>query len=129
MSLPPHAGPNPNCLLLAASAPKPRRGPSRGWSLPALLLCALSPLAPLGCGHPATVKECDEIVERIARLELEQQPAKVSSDTVTKDVQATQKALRDRTMRDCVGKRITEDAMQCVRNAKTTKELVEECFN
>ena len=100
------------------------------------LLCS-SPLlvGTFGCGHPATDKECQEIVERIATLELEKansnaDPKSVGPqvDETKKAVDETKKALAPNTLKDCVGKRITERAMQCVRSAKSSQQIVDDCF-
>jgi hypothetical protein len=32
-------------------------------------------------------------------------------------------------MKDCVGRRITNKAMRCVREAKNSKHIVEDCFD
>ncbi|HET7540729.1 MAG TPA: hypothetical protein VFK05_12680 [Polyangiaceae bacterium] len=82
----------------------------------------------VGCGHPATDKECQEIVERIATLELEKANGNNDPKAVAPQVDETKKALAPNTMKDCVGKRITERAMQCVRSAKTSQEIVDDCF-
>lgn len=95
-----------------------------------LLLCLCLVTLPVltGCGHPATEKECDEIVERIARLELEKQYPH-DPQLVSDEISRAKKSLQQTTMKDCVGKRITNKAMECVRKAKTSKEIVEHCFN
>lgn len=81
-----------------------------------------------GCGHPATESECEEIVERVARLELEKKnPGNPSA--VQDEIEATKKSVRDSMLKECVGRRITEKAMTCVRSAKTSKEVVEDCFD
>ena len=72
--------------------------------------------------------ECEEIVERIARLELEKRTPNDPAG-VAEQIDAMKKDLRETTMKDCVGKRITEGAMSCVRQAKTSKEIVEQCFD
>ncbi len=92
------------------------------------LLC-IAPLLTftLGCGHPATDKECQEIVERIATLELEKAGTN-DPKALGPQVDETKKALAPNTLKDCVGKRITERAMQCVRAAKTSQEIVDDCF-
>ncbi|HYQ47413.1 MAG TPA: hypothetical protein VER11_35825 [Polyangiaceae bacterium] len=82
----------------------------------------------LGCGHPATDKECQEIVERIATLELEKAAGTNDAKAVGAQVDETKKALAPNTMKDCVGKRITERAMQCVRSAKSSQQIVDDCF-
>jgi len=92
-----------------------------------LLLVPLLTSVP-GCGHPATDKECQEIVERIATLELEKAGAPTDSKSVAAQIDETKKALASNTLKDCVGKRITERAMQCVRTAKTSSQIVDDCF-
>jgi hypothetical protein len=82
----------------------------------------------IGCGHPATDKECQEIVERIATLELEKANSTNDAKSVGAQVDETKKALAPNTMKDCVGKRITERAMQCVRGAKSSQQIVDDCF-
>jgi hypothetical protein len=93
-------------------------------------LLALLPLLTLvvGCGHPASEKECQEIVERIATLELEKAGAPLDAKSVGAQIDETKKALAANTLKDCVGKRITERAMQCVRSAKTSAQIVDDCF-
>jgi hypothetical protein len=80
------------------------------------------------CGQPATEAQCNEIVERIARLEIEAREVKpvdlegaVKAQTEKPEVRAL--------MKDCVGKRITAEAMQCIRNAKTSRAIAEECLD
>jgi small lipoprotein (TIGR04454 family) len=94
------------------------------------LLLALLALLTLtvGCGHPATETECQEIVERIATLELEKAGGATDAKSVAEQIDATKKALSANTLKDCVGKRITERAMQCVRTAKTSSQIVDDCF-
>jgi len=93
------------------------------WALVAVVLLPVS-----GCGYPASVAECEEIVTRIARLELEKQYPE-NSKAVERETESTKKALEKTTMKDCVGKRITDSAMKCVKNAKTSKEIVDKCFD
>ena len=85
-----------------------------------------SMLALTGCGHPASVAECEQIVERIARLELEQRG--LDPKAVSDEVESTKQAMRDRTMKECVGRRITEKALRCVHDAKRS-EQIEQCFD
>ena len=91
------------------------------------LLVPLLTLTP-GCGHPASEKECQEIVEHIAILELEKAGAPTDAKSVGAQIEETKKALAANTLKDCVGKRITERAMQCVRSAKTSAQIVDDCF-
>lgn len=95
---------------------------SRVTVLPGLLLCSGLLLA---CGRPATEKECDEIVTRIAELELR---ARGAAGSDADEVRATREALRKTTLKECVGRRISDDAMTCVRTATTSAQIVDECF-
>lgn len=79
-----------------------------------------------GCGHPASPAECELIVERIARLELEKRG--LDEKAVADEIESTKQAMRDRTMKECVGRRITDKALRCVRDAKRS-EQVEGCFD
>ncbi|MFZ5891735.1 MAG: hypothetical protein ACOY0T_11830 [Myxococcota bacterium] len=84
-----------------------------------LLFCGV------GCGRPATREECEEIVGRIAELELR---ARGVTGNNSDEVRATKDALEKTTLRDCVGRRISDKAMTCVRSATTTQQIVSECF-
>jgi hypothetical protein len=85
-------------------------------------------LAPLSCGRPATEAECEEIVGRIASLELKATQT-VNPDDLDAEVRATQEAFRGQALDKCVGKRITQGALDCVRRATSARQIVEECFD
>lgn len=82
-----------------------------------------------GCGHPATVEECEEIIEQVARLELRATLGASNEKAILAEIDAAKRELRDSTMKDCVGKRITNKALECVRNAATADEAAEDCFD
>lgn len=82
----------------------------------------------VGCGRPATQAECDEIVGRIAELELQESGPSASAD-VQKQVAETKQAFQEKSKRECVGRRITSRALGCVRSAKTAEEIVRVCLN
>jgi hypothetical protein len=85
-------------------------------------------LLAVGCGRPATQAECDEIVGRIAELELRESAASASGD-VQKQIAETKQAFQEKSKRECVGRRITSRALGCVRSAKTAEEIVRVCLN
>ncbi|HVJ17223.1 MAG TPA: hypothetical protein VM686_17460 [Polyangiaceae bacterium] len=72
------------------------------------------------------MKECEEIVEAVVRLELK---AADAGTPVAEEVKATKESMRGDIMKRCVGRRITDGAMQCVRNAVTAQEIEEKCFD
>lgn len=89
-------------------------------------MLVLGPLLSIGCGRPATVRECEEIVERITALEvLSHRDA--STDEVHREVAQAKLALHERMMKECVGRRIRDEALECVRHAKTSEEATA-CF-
>lgn len=83
-------------------------------------------LLALACGRPATAPECEEIVERMARLEIQKQrPAR--AEIVEEEVKAAKERHRKTVSAQCVGKRITDAAMACVRAARSANEVTG-CF-
>lgn len=94
----------------------------------ATLLVALSAFALGGCGREATEADCEQILEKAARLEMEERLGKPDEKLVASEVAATKKSMREAMMSQCVGKRITDGALECVKNAKSSKALTEECF-
>ena len=80
------------------------------------------------CGHPATVKECEAILETMARLELQETLGAKSKDLVAREISDAKRALKENTLNDCVGKRITDSALACVQNAASAQDA-EDCFN
>lgn len=80
----------------------------------------------VGCGRPATETECQEILRTAAKLELKDRLGNES--LIESELKEVEKSMREPMMKKCVGKRITESALQCVRKAKTADELFEECF-
>jgi hypothetical protein len=93
------------------------------------MLFPLAILAGAGCGHPATVQECEVIVERITELEVQRRTPTTDPKLVEQEVAESKKSLRDATMKECVGRRITDRAMRCVREAKTSKQIIDDCFD
>ena len=88
----------------------------------------LSAVLLVGCGHPATVEECETIVERVVELELKQRNRSGEAE-IRATAEKTKQAVHDATMNQCVGRRITKEAMDCVRAAKTSQDLVNDCFD
>lgn len=79
-----------------------------------------------GCGRKATVEDCEQIVRRIAELEL---TGVVPQEELGSEVQQAQQNFRERTLADCVGRRITERSLACVANAKTATSVIDDCFD
>ncbi len=90
-----------------------------------LTLLALSGLC-AGCGHPATEKECEEIVERVATLELKN--AHAGEEQMQSEVKLAKESFKKDVSRRCVGRRVTQAAMNCVRQAQSADQIEKECF-
>lgn len=89
-----------------------------------LWLCALA----LGCGHPATEAECQEIADRVAELELASSPLGRDPESAKEQLERTRRWVKEGALKECVGRRITDAAMQCVRAAKKAEEITDSCF-
>lgn len=89
------------------------------------LVCLLSAV---GCGRPATEEECRVILRRAAELQLKGQ-LDVSSDVVKAELDAIEASMKEAMMQKCVGKRITDGALACVKRAQSSKQLLDECLD
>lgn len=79
-----------------------------------------------GCGHPASREECEAIFTRSAEIELRAQ--NVTDPKIIEERTAAVREARGNELIDrCVGRRITDSAMTCVRGA-TTPEQVDRCL-
>lgn len=80
-----------------------------------------------GCGHPATRAECDEIITRSAEIELHAQHVS-DPRAVAERVAAAKASKGDALLDRCVGRRITDRALVCVRQASSA-EQVDRCLD
>ncbi len=67
-------------------------------------------------------------MSRIAELELKEEK-QVDPADVARQVAETKQAFQSKAKQECVGKRITNRALDCVKHAKTAEEIVRECLN
>jgi hypothetical protein len=80
-----------------------------------------------GCGHPASREECEQILDKIVELELQEQ--KVTDPAVVEQRKAdTRKAKGEAVVQQCVGRRITSGALVCVRSATSYDEINNKCL-
>lgn len=89
-----------------------------------MLFLALAP----ACGKPATVEDCERIVTRITELELAAAEIERPED-VQQQVNSTRELFSEAAQRECVGRRISAGTLNCVEQATTAEQIVEECFN
>ncbi len=84
-------------------------------------------VALVGCGRPATKTDCEEILDKSAVIELKAQNVTDPAE-VKKRTEAVRAARGDQLLAKCVGRRVTEKAMACVRGA-TTADQVDRCID
>ncbi|MCB9589529.1 MAG: hypothetical protein H6718_29210 [Polyangiaceae bacterium] len=83
-------------------------------------------LGAVGCGHPASESECKELAEHIARLRL--QGRGFDEAEITRRVAEAEKDPEyQKTMDGCVGQRITDSSVACIKAAKTPEEIKTKC--
>ncbi len=92
-----------------------------------LVLMAFFAVGLTACGHRATKEECEEIFRRSAELALAaknvHEPKEVEEQT-----ERARLVKGDKMMTECVGLRITDAAMECVRKASSPQQL-EACID
>lgn len=81
----------------------------------------------VGCGRPATVEDCEQIVARITELELKAVDVSDHAD-VQAQIQGTQAAFKDRLMTDCVGRRLRPRTLDCLKQATSSEAAIKNCF-
>ncbi len=81
-----------------------------------------------GCGHPATEQECQEIADRVTKLELSSSVVGRDPDTAKEQLERTRSWVKESQLKSCVGRRITDAAMQCVRTATKAQDITDRCF-
>lgn len=90
-------------------------------SIPALLLGWTL----LGCGHAATEEECKLIVDR--NVELQLRGMNIVDPEAIRKKQEEIRAKLGNELSGCIGRRVTNGTMDCVKQA-ATKEAVQACF-
>lgn len=101
-------------------------GPSLFFRVLRVALRPFSALVALaaGCGHPATEAECLLVVDRNVELQIK------AMTTPPQDVEKEKARVRSEMepmLKACVGKRITDGKLACVRGADTVVK-VDECL-
>jgi hypothetical protein len=91
-------------------------------SVPGVLVGSVALLAVVGCGHPATRAECDELFTRTAQIELDAQRIK-DPNLVERRLEEARAQSGEAFAKDCVNKRITKGALECVRKASTSEQF------
>ncbi|MBK6692185.1 MAG: hypothetical protein IPG50_08265 [Myxococcales bacterium] len=89
-----------------------------------LSLVALVTLA-AACGRPATEADCKLIVDRNVEVQMRAMKL-VEPGLIAKKQEELRASLKDE-LKDCVGRRVTDSMMGCVREAETA-EAITKCI-
>ena len=84
-------------------------------------LFALSLAAVAGCGHPASREGCEAIFTRSAAVELRAQS--ITDEEIIAERTATAREKAEDVIQSCIGRRITDGAIECLRVASTSDEI------
>ena len=94
-------------------------------SLVPLLGAVLLATALVGCGRKATREDCEAVVDKNVELQLKALGV-TEPGVVTKRRDEMRASMRD-DIDKCVGKRVTDAMMSCVKNAETA-EKIDKCL-
>jgi hypothetical protein len=78
-----------------------------------------------GCGRKATEADCNAIVDR--NVELQMRKMNITDDAVIAKKQQEIRTQFSESMKGCVGRRITDGMMRCVKEAPTV-EAIDQCM-
>lgn len=78
-----------------------------------------------GCGRKATREDCELVVDRNVELQLKQLGV-VDPSTVGKRKDEMRASMKD-DIDKCIGKRVTDGMMQCVKSAESA-ERIDKCL-
>jgi hypothetical protein len=75
----------------------------------------------MGCGRKATQSDCDYIFNRYVEVQL--RSMNVNDQATIDKRESEMRAEMREDLKDCVGKRITDRMLRCVREARTNDEI------
>jgi len=79
----------------------------------------------LGCGRKATLEDCQMVVDRNVEVEMKRQ--KVTDVAQIEKRQSEIRKELEPLVKECVGKRVTDSMMECVKKADTSA-AIDECM-
>ena len=77
------------------------------------------------CGRKATLEDCQSVVDRNVEVELMRQ--RVTDPVQIEKRKSEIRRELDPLVKECVGKRVTDSMMACVKRADSSKEI-DECM-
>jgi hypothetical protein len=83
----------------------------------ALVACFVS-----ACGRKATAEDCQLIVDRL--IEVEMHSMKTTDEGVIEKKQEAIRGTMKDELKDCVGRRVSDSMLACVKKATATEEIL-----
>lgn len=83
--------------------------------------CALFALGVLGCGRKATRADCELVVDKNVEVKLKAD-GMTEPDLIQKRKEELRASLKD-DIDKCVGKRVTDGMLECVKGAQTPEQI------
>ncbi len=85
------------------------------------MLLFVGALGVAACGRPATQQDCELIIDRNVELQMKQMQI-TDSAAIEKRKSEIRQTMADQ-LKGCVGKRVTDKMMACVKKAETADEI------
>lgn len=82
----------------------------------------LAAMMSLGCGRHATQADCEVILDRMVVVKLKQK--NITDPPSVQKMQAEMRKDAEADFPSCVGRRITDSAMECIKKAETQEAIV-----
>lgn len=79
----------------------------------------------VGCGRKATREDCETVVDR--NVELQLKALGVTDPAIVGKRRGEMRASMEKDIQECVGKRVTDGMMACVKTADTA-EKIDKCL-
>jgi hypothetical protein len=111
----------------ASADPRSRRAAQRKLPSVATVLGLFLSAFGLSSCHKATEADCEQILDRIVELELRDQGV-TDPELVKRRTDETKARKREQLIKTCVGKRVSQSNMECIRKAQTAAEITDKCL-
>jgi hypothetical protein len=86
-----------------------------------VVLVGMAAVLACACGRPATREDCELIIDRNVELQMKQM--QITEQALIDKRKAEIRASMSDQLKGCVGKRVTDKMMACVRTAASADEI------
>ncbi len=103
------------------TSPSTTRAPVRATQRSRIRLACCVAIVIAGCGRHATREDCESIVDR--NVEVQLKALGVNDSALVQKRKEELRASMKNDIETCVGKRVTDGMMACVRSAETADQI------